>query len=535
MTQATLADAPRQNTAAGAPVADGRWSARVFAVAVVAALPLLLWFGRHHWFFLDEWSILAADGVSEHGYLDGHNGHWITLLRLDYRLNFELWGLRSYLPYQVPAVLGHLASAVLLRQVCRRLGARGWIATATALAFLFFGTGHENMTLGFQISLTGSLICGFALFLLTDGPEAVTRRDWFALAIAVVGLMTSGVFVAILVGFGITTLLRRGVRVAAFYAVPLGAIYLAWYIAYGRDSAFPARFTGQTVRFFRRLLWGVFDSLAQNGVVGALLLAVAVIGFAAALRRARRFHDWGAASVPIGLCVAWLTFAGVTALTRERTAAFAIGGRLLHVGAALVLPLVAAGAEELARRRLVLGAAALVPLAIGAPGNIDRLSETSIFSRTAPQLAYAIAHSPFVDDVPGDLRPLQDSGFHPPATAEWLARQAAAGHIPQPDEPVPLQLELTATSRLVLRQDVADSAQPACPALDGPLNLSLREGDEVPFVGALQVTLTDGEHGSLPRRFLAFEPSVIRAEAGPMDVVVRSVPDAPASVCPVST
>ena len=105
------------------------------------------------------------------GYLDGHNGHWITLLRLDYRLNFELWGLRSYLPYQIPAVLGHLASAVLLRQVCRRVGARGWIATATALAFLFFGTGRENMTLGFQVSLTGSLICGFGLFLLAEGPK----------------------------------------------------------------------------------------------------------------------------------------------------------------------------------------------------------------------------------------------------------------------------------------------------------------------------------------------------------------------------
>jgi hypothetical protein len=534
MTQATLADAPVHTIGAGAPAADGRWSARMFAVAVVAALPLLLWYGRHHWFFLDEWTILGADGVSKHGYLDGHNGHWITLLRLDYRLNFELWGLRSYVPYQVPAVLGHLASAVLLRQVCRRLGARGWIATATALAFLFFGTGHENMTIGFQISLTGSLICGFGLFLLTEGSEAVTRRDWIALGIAVVGLMTSGVFVAILVGFGVTTLLRRGVRVAAFYALPLGAIYLAWYMAYGRETAFPARFTGDAAQLFRRLLWGVFDTLAQGGLAGALLLVVAVVGLAAALRRARRSHDWGVAALPVGLCVAWLAFAGVTALTREQIAAFAIGGRLHHVSAALVLPLVAAGAEELARRRMVLGVAALVPLAIGAPGNVDRLSDTSIFSRTEPQLVYAIAHSPFADDVPGDVRPLQDSGFHPPATAGWLARQAAAGRIPAPDHPVPPQIELTATSRLVLTQHVSAADRPACPPLTAPRTLSLREGDEVPFVGAVQVTVSDGEHGSLPRRFLAFEPSVIRAEAGPVDVVVRSIPDAPAQVCPTS-
>jgi hypothetical protein len=509
MTQATLADDQVQADVAREPVTDGRWSVRLFAVAVVGALPLLLWFGRHHWFFLDEWTILGADETSRVGYLDGHNGHWITLLRLDYRLNFELWGLRSYLPYQIPAVLGHLASAVLLRQVCCRVGARGWIATATALAFLFFGTGRENITLGFQVSLTGSLICGFGLFLLADGPKVVTRRDWLALGVGVLGLMTSSVFVAILVGFGVTTLLRRGMRVAAFYAVPLGAIYLAWYLAYGRETAFPARLTAETARYFRRLLWVAFDALAQGGIAGALLLALGAFG----------------------LCVSWLSFAVVTALTRESTAAFGIGGRLVHVSAVLVLPLIAAGSEELARRRAVLGAVALVPLAVGLPGNFNRLSETAVVSRTNRQLAYAIAHSPFIDDVPGNIRPMQDNGFQPPATAAWLARQAAAGRIPEPDQPVDQQLQLSATSRLVLTQAAAASDQPACPTLTEPVPMSLRAGDEVPFVGAVQVSVTDGERESFPRRFLALERSVIRAEAGPVDVVVRSIPDAPASVC----
>ena len=171
MTRAAVAEAPAQAAVARPPAAGGRWSARLFGVAVVAALPLLLWFGRDHWFYLDEWQLLGADAVSPPGYLDGHNGHWMTLVRLEYRLNFELWGLHSYLPYQIPAVLGHLASAVVLRQVSRRLGARGWIATATALAYLFLGAGHVNMTLGIQVSFTGGLICGFGLFLLGEGPK----------------------------------------------------------------------------------------------------------------------------------------------------------------------------------------------------------------------------------------------------------------------------------------------------------------------------------------------------------------------------
>jgi hypothetical protein len=513
-----------------------RWSARVFALAVVAALPLLLWFGRDHWFYLDEWQILGADGVTRTGFLDGHNGHWITLLRLEYRLNFELWGLRTYLPYQVPAILGHLASAVLLRQVCRRVGVRSWIATAAALAFLFFGTGRENMTLGFQVALTGSLVCGFGMFLLAEGPNAVTRRDWLALGLGVVGLMTSSVFVAILVGFGVTALLRRGVRVAGFYAVPLGAIYVGWYAAYGDESAAPLRPSGASVRYFRRVLWAVFDALAW-GWVGAVLLALVVVGLAAAVLRAWRSRRWVDAALPVGLCAAWLAFAGMTALARaDFAAAFAVAGRLLHVSAALVLPLVAAGAEELARRRAVLGVAALVPLAIGLPRNLDRFSETSILFRTNSELVSAVAHSPFIDDAPGNLMPLQDTnGFQPPASAAWLARQAAAGRIAEPHEPLPPQLELTATSRLVLVQAPDIPGQAACPALTDPMTASLGSGDEIPFAGAIEVTMTDGTHESAPRRFVALDRSVVRALVGPVDVVVQTIPNAPAWVCPPGT
>jgi hypothetical protein len=166
----------------------------VFALALAVALPLILWFGRDQWFFLDDWWVLTEDGLTSPGYLDGHNGHWITVVRVVHRLNFELWGLRTYLPYQVPVVLAHLGAAVLVRQVTRQLGVRGWIATATAVAFLFFGSGRENMVFGFQVSLTGSLVCGLALFLLADGPRSVTRRDRLALGVAVLGLTTSAMF-----------------------------------------------------------------------------------------------------------------------------------------------------------------------------------------------------------------------------------------------------------------------------------------------------------------------------------------------------
>ena len=523
MTQATLVtEAPPAPAEVSAPARADRWSARVFAAAVVAALPLLLWSGRDHWFFLDDWWALTRDGLGSPGYLDDHNGHWSTLVRLDFRLNFELWGLSTYLPYQVPVVLAHLGAAVLLRQVTRRTGVRGWIATAAALAFLLFGSGRENMLFAFQFSQTGSVLCGLAMFLLADGARSVTRRDWLALGVGVVGLMTSGIFLPFLVGFGVTTLLRRGGRVLVFYALPLGAIFAAWYLAYGREGAAPLEATGRTLRFAVRMFSATFDALAQ-GDIGALLVGVAAFGLAAAVLRARRSGTWADAALPLGLAVGWVAFATLTAAARSNGALTANthdAGRYLHVGIALLLPLVAAGAEALARRRVLLGAAALVPLAIGLPGNVDKLTHTEPFLRGNRQVVFAMAHSPFVDEVAPGTTPPMFGPFDGPLTARWLARQAAAGKIPEPDGADPVR-DLTATNWLALAQATGPDDQPDCPQLTAPLAATLRSGDQIRFTGTITVSVTDGTQQSYPRQFLSSDGSVIRAQAGPVDVVVR--------------
>jgi len=512
----------------------GRWPAVVFGVVVVAALPVWLWFGRDHWFFLDEWWGLARSKAWDPGYLDGHNGQWSTLTRLQYRLTFELWGLRTYLPYQVPVVLAHLVVAALVRQVSIRCGVRGWIATAVAVAFVFFGSGHENVLFGWSSSMTGSLVCGLGLFLLADGPPAVTRRDWLGLLLGVVGLMTSSVFMGLVVGLGVATVLRRGLRVAAFYTIPLTATYVAWYLRYGSDSAgAPLQLTRRTLWFVGRMFWAVFDALAQGGV-GAALVVLAGVGLATALYRTVRTGDRTEAALPAGLCVAWLAFSGMTALARAEwpfTQSAYGASRYVHVGAALLLPVVALGIERLARRHAVVGAIALVPLAVGVPGNVDRMVDTPVEFTGGRDAVLAIAHSPYVDDVPPDTMPLQVGALGGlPVTAGWLEREAAAGRIPEPEGSDPVR-DLTATSKLVLVQDAGADDGAGCPPLSEGVPLALRRGDQLRFDGAVTVTVTGDGQVSFPRSFDSRGGSAIRALAGPVDVVVRPAPGLPVRLC----
>ena len=508
---------------------EGRWPRRVFVAGLVVAAPLLLWFGRDHWFFLDEWLVLQRDGLTDPGYLDAHNGHWITLVVLDYRLNFRLWGLDTYLPYQVPVVAAHLASAALLRIVMLRVGVRGWLATGAALVFVFLGSGRDNITFGFQISMTGSLLAGLALLLIADHAGPVDRRDLVGLLVGVVGLMTSSVFVALLVGVGVAVLVRRGPRVAAFYAVPLGIVYGAWYLRYGAGEGDPLRLTGNTLRFVARMFGAVFSALTAGGVAGAVLVAVAAVGIVAAVQAGRRTGEWHAAALLVGLLAAWLVFVGLTALGRAESSVTADShgaSRYVHVGVALFLPAVAAGVERLMRWRTVAGVLAGLLLVVGVPRNLDRLADTDplfgsgidLFGADSEQIIEAMAHSRAIGEVSPD-HVIATAEPRLQITAGWLARHAADGRIPTPADATP-EIELTATSILVLDLAAPTASAPCTPIEPGD-EVTLEAGDEIRFDGVVQVTVVDGDEAARPRPFTSADRSAVRALAGPVDVVVE--------------
>ena len=500
-----------------------RWSLGVFVVVVVLSVPLLLYLGRDQWFYLDEWSVLG-DGVgSQGGYLDPHNGHWSTVVTIAFRVNYALWGLRSYLPYQVPVVLLHVGSAVLLRILMCRLGVRGWIATVAALIFVFFGAGSLNIFFAFQISQTGSLFCGLAYLVLADRDGSLDRRDWLALAVGVVGLTTSGIFVPMVVGVGVAVLLRRGPWVAAFYTVPLGLIYGVWYLFYGRDNTVLSLSSlGEVLRFGARMLSGTFTSLAGSDAGGLALGLVALGALVAVVTGAIRARQWAPLSLPAGLVTAWVVFAVLTALASARAGFEGESGdsdRYLHITAALVLPQIALGAEYLARQNVFAGVVPILVLGVGLPGNLDALANRSPLALGNRNGFLALAHSEYIDDVPPNLHPWTEGRFRYPVTAGWISREAKAGNIPKPtDESAPQGLSVFA--RLALWQEGFGDRRECPRAERRHVELALAQGERLVFEGGIRVRVRDGQDQSPSLPFTSALGSTLVAGLEALDLVV---------------
>jgi hypothetical protein len=133
-----------------------------------------------------------------------------------------------------------------------------------------------------------------------------------------------------------------------------------------------------------------------------------------------------------------------------------------------------------------------------------------------------------VNDLPPDTQ------LHPfvfgPVNIGWLAREAAAGRIPEPDAADPVVV-LDVESSLLLAQEYAAIAPGTCPPLNLPLRLTLQSGDQIGFTGAISVTTTDGSNESHPGTFSSRDGTVIEAQAGPIAVVVRSANGQPSTVC----
>ena len=190
-------------------------------------------------FFNDDWSFV----MERPGLLDDHNGHLSALPIAIYRVLIGLFGLDAQWPFRVllaVAVAG--VGVTVYALVAERLGEVAGVVAAALLVFL--GPAWEDLLWSFQIGFVGSLATGLgALLALERG------RDRLACALLVVSVALSDLALPFVAAAAISVLLRgrsdddglrraplhRGLGALWVPAVP-AALFIAWYLAYGRDA-----------------------------------------------------------------------------------------------------------------------------------------------------------------------------------------------------------------------------------------------------------------------------------------------------------
>ncbi|MCU0269980.1 MAG: hypothetical protein MUF83_15225 [Acidimicrobiales bacterium] len=459
-------------------VALSRKAAWWFFVAALVAgtVVLLVAFADYQWFFLDEWLFLSdREATSIDDLLRDHNGHWSTGPVLVYRLLFALFGLRTYLPYQLPVIASHLATVVLLRLVMRRSGVSPWIATFAALPLLLFGSGQENILWGFQIALAGALPLGLGHALLADHDGAIDKRDWIGLALGGLALTFGAVGVVMIGVVAVSTFLRRSWKPALFHAGPLVAVYLVWRAAMEPANSLLTGLESVDVvfRFARDLFSDSYDALA-GGAVLAWLVALLLVGGGVLIARTRSLRDIRAElAVPIALLLGAVAFAVLTGMSRwfGGTAGTA-PGRYIYLLAAFTLVPLGVAADAILRRWPLAFPGVAVLLLAGVPSNIDAFAPAL---SSSPATLVGWASHPLVDQVAAGVRP--DPTGHPGLTVGWLRDVRDADDLPDAEPPGRSPADRI---RLGLLQS-DDTAPTGCVELAGPVDLSLGKGDRVGF------------------------------------------------------
>lgn len=537
------------------PDRSARAALVTFVAVLAGALAFLAWVGRYRWFFLDEWDFLAGrDGGDVEDLLIPHNEHWSTLPIIAYRVLFNIFGLRTYLPYRAILLVLHIVAAVLLRVIMRRAGVNPWIATAAASLFVLFGSGYANLTGAFQMSFVGSLVLGLVHLLLADHDGRLDRRDWIGLAAGFAGLLSSGVALAMIPVVGVATLVRRGWRIALLHTVPLATVYVIWLRSF-RDrrtallQGYPDRdwsSPGDVISFVWSGVEGTFDAMGQLPGAGWLLGALLVVGLVLAWGRSGWSDVRKRAAAPGALLVGGafvFVSAGLVRAT-DFGADYARQSRYLYLFAALALPAIAVAADAVARRWRVLTPAVLALLLVGIPGNVDTLLDRRRADRgfyfAYSRLILTLPRVPFADDVPRSVHP--ESRYTLRVPLGWFLDEAAAGRIPEPATIRP-EDEATASLVLALNQQPEPPELRTCRNASTPLRLHLSENEGIGIRGIVDVVYVtrDGARSRLVR----FDPTrlVITpfglaagrrlvALTGPLTLEVESAaPNKPVALC----
>ncbi|CAB4885720.1 unannotated protein [freshwater metagenome] len=395
-----------------------------FRIALVIGAAVVLLASRNQWFIRDDWAmVITRNSVRDtlgwkQWLFAAQDGHWLTVTVLIYRAIQNVFGLGSYVPFLLPALLAHVASVILVRVLLRRVGVSAWTTTLVCTVLLVFGAGWENIVFAVQVSYNLSLLAFLAQVVLVDHDGPVDRRDVLAAGLAVVGVMSSGFAPIFIAGITMLLMLRKRWWALAIAVVPQGLVYAWWYIFWesGSASAVPPGKKSLIPEFVAQGLGSTFRSLVTlPGVAGiALLGAVGVTLW--------RGSGWRAQSLLLAL---WATAgAMLVGIGFERVGlgvASAGSSRYQYMTAMLVAPALAVGIDQLVRLSAAARWAGRLILVCAVVVNTGWLvnfgADFSARARAEQRTFELIAGSGLIDQADPNRVP---EPYSPDVTVRWL-------------------------------------------------------------------------------------------------------------------
>jgi hypothetical protein len=460
----------------------------VFVAVAIASGIFYMVKARHLWFADDEWDFLAArSATSVHDLFRAHYGHWSTIPILVYRVLWQFVGVRSYLPYVVIAVVLHLTVAALLWVVMCRAMVNPWVATAGASLYALFGTGAQDILWAFQIGYKGALALGLLQLVLADHDGPLDRRDLFALVAGLGALMCSAIGIVMVGVVGLAMLVRRGVRVALVHVVPLAVIYATWWAVTGRNGTEHGALTVSIVeRWLREGFTGTVSALTKGAGVAPLLVVAVVAGIVLSFATSDPTRRRQRLGVPAALLAGAAGYLIVAAYARTNTFfGNPRAGRYVDIVAAMALPAIAVGVDEVTRRWRYAAAVAVALLVVGIPANIGALNDyanaRAVTDRQTRRLVTTLPRVPVAREVPRAVKPVHEFPEHF-VTIGWLLDAARAGRVPRPGPLTPADIR-TATFRLSFLQSSANVPLRQCHTVVDPEIISLRRGESIGIKG----------------------------------------------------
>jgi hypothetical protein len=206
----------------------------LFCAAVALSGGVLLNFLSDLTFWRDEWAfILYRRGSGIDTYLDPFVEQLLALPVASYKLLIALFGIESPTPFQIASSLVFLASVVVMWVYVRRR-VKEWLALAAALPVLFLGPAWDDLLFPFQISFFGSVACGIGALLALEREDR--KGDVLATALLAIGLFCSHVGIPFVVAATVDLALTRERFRRAFVVVIPTALWMIWYLGWGREA-----------------------------------------------------------------------------------------------------------------------------------------------------------------------------------------------------------------------------------------------------------------------------------------------------------